>query len=256
MDTETYSNEEVAKYLNERFVNIRIDIDNDKATATKFQVRAIPDTVFLDSKGEKQLLRILGHRKEFFQQVKALEEISSVEKSLLEKPDDVATLVNASEVYSKLGRLDDAQKVLEKALTTDDQDKSGLRVEIYYKLGIAHSKAGDDEKAEAAWMEAGRLDPDNRKGFIDDIQFARCEKLSSDEDYGGAGAGLTSFLERFPESDRVPDAKFLLGVSQFFTEKKDEAVETWKKLIQDHPGTPAAEKAEKSLKFAEKKGRK
>ena len=35
------------------------------------------------------------------------------------------------------------------------------------------------------------MDPQNRKGFIDDIQFARVQKQADDEDWGSAERSVT-----------------------------------------------------------------
>ncbi|MEK7465932.1 MAG: tetratricopeptide repeat protein [Planctomycetota bacterium] len=255
MDTDTYSNADIAKYLNETFVNIRIDTDKDPDTAKKFKVRAIPDTRFLDS-GGKELLRIIGHRAEFFDQVKSLGEIAAVELSVKNNPKNVPTLIAASIVYLKLGRIDEAGALLETAIDNDRDNASGKREELFYRLGLVNMKAGNDAKAEAAWAEVGKMDPENKKGYIDDLQFDRCLKQTDEEDYHGAERSLGDFLKRYPDSEHVPEARYLLGMSQFFMEKREDAVSTWKDLIREKPDTDAAKKAEKGLKFAEKKTKK
>jgi len=255
MDTDTYSNADIAKYLNENFVNIRIDTDKDPETAKKFKVRAIPDTRFLDS-SEHELSRLIGHRAEFFDQAKSLGEIASVQKSLKENPKDIPTLIAASIFYMKLGHLDDAGALLEKAADLDKDNATGKREEIFYRLGVVNMKAGNDANAEAAWAEVGKMDPQNKKGFIDDLQFDRCRKQTDEEDYLGAERSLEDFLKRYVDSEHVPDARHLLGMAQFFNEKTEEAISTWKDLIREKPGTEAAKKAEKGLKFAEKKTKK
>ncbi len=255
MDTDTYQNAEIAKYLNENFVNIYIDTDKDPKTAQKYKVRAIPDTRFVDA-ADHELLRIIGHRPDYFDQVKSLGDIAAVEKALKEKPDDVATVLAAVEVYLKLGRAQEATALLEKAVEADPDNKSGKREELFYRLGVAHQKAGNAAKAEMAWVEVARMDPENKKGFIDDIQFDRCRQQTDEEDWLGAERSLDDFLKRYPDSEHAPDAKYLIGMAQFFNENKEGAISTWKDLIREKPGTDAAKKAEKGLKYAEKKGKK
>lgn len=255
MDTDTYQNADIAKYLNENFVNIYIDTDKDPGTAQKYKVRAIPDTRFVDS-AERELLRIIGHRPDFFDQVKSLGEISAIEKALKDKPGDIPTILAAAEVYLKIGRAQEAGDLLEKAVESDPDNKSGRREELFYRLGVANQKSGKLDRAEMAWQQVARMDPENKKGFIDDIQFDRCRQQTDEQDWLGAERSLEDFLKRYPDSEHAPDAKYLMGMAQFFNENKEGAVSTWKDLIREKPGTDAAKKAEKGLKYAEKKGKK
>lgn len=255
MDTDTYHNAEIAKYLNENFVNILIDTDKDGATAKTFKVRAIPDTRFIDPAGN-ELLRIVGHRPDFFDQVKSLGEISAVEKSLKEKPDDIPTMIAASDVYQKLARIKEAIELLEKAAEKDTDNKSGRLEEVFYKLGLAQLKGGHGDRAEAAWAQVGRLDPENKKGWFDDIQFDRCRRQCDEQDWLGAERSLDEFLKRFPDSDHAAEARYQLGMALFFNEKREDAISVWKDLIREQPGSEAAKKAEKGLKYAEKKKKK
>ncbi|MCE9584786.1 MAG: DUF255 domain-containing protein [Planctomycetes bacterium] len=255
MDEETFHNEEIAKYMNETFVNVLVDVDKDPDTAAKFKVHGIPDSRVVDASGA-EVLHIVGNRPEFFDQMKSLGEVSAIEKSLKDKPDDPATMMAASDVYVKLGRLPEAGLLLEKALEADPDDKSGKRAEMFYKLGMANMKAGRQEEAESAWHEVGKMDPQNKKGFIDDIQYARCQQQADAEDWLLTERAVEEFLKGFADSEHVPDAKYLRGMAQFFNGKKDEAVSTWKDLMRSDPDSAAAKKAEKGLKFAEKKSKK
>lgn len=255
MDAETYSNDDVAKYLNENFVNVRVNTDEDKAMVEKFAVRGIPDTRILDSQGAV-LVKIVGHDPAFLEKVQAVGAVAEAERKVAEKPGDVATMLEAVDIYLRLEKWESAGRLCLKALEADPENKAGRHVETLYKFGLTWLRVDNVEECESAWKQAGVLDPDNKTGLIDDIQFARAEKQAKDEDHMAAMESLKRFTERYPDSDRIPDAKYLLGTSQFFSEETDEAVKTWKALVEMHPGTAAAKKAEKSLKFAEKKAKK
>ncbi|MBI2921169.1 MAG: tetratricopeptide repeat protein [Planctomycetes bacterium] len=255
MDAETYSNDDVAKYLNENFVNVRVNTDEDKAMVEKFAVRGIPDTRILDSQGTV-LVKIVGHDPAFLEKVQAVGAVAAAERKVAEKPGDVAVMLEAVDIYLKLEKWESAGRLCLKALEADPEDKAQRRVEVLYKFGMTWLRVDNIEECEAAWKQAGMLDPDNKSGLIDDIQFSRAEKQTKDEDHMAAMESLKRFIERYPDSDRIPDAKFLLGTSQFFSEETEEAVKTWKELIEAHAGTPAAKRAEKSVKFAEKKAKK
>jgi len=53
MSSETFQNSEVASYLNENFISIRINTENDPKTADLYKVRGIPVSWFLKSGGER-----------------------------------------------------------------------------------------------------------------------------------------------------------------------------------------------------------
>jgi tetratricopeptide (TPR) repeat protein len=257
MEKETFGNEEVAAYLNGAFVNVLIDTDKDASTAEQYKVSGIPDSRLVDvSAAEpKIVLQIVGHRRDFLSQVKAVGEVAGIEKEMAAKPDDVPTLLKAATTYGMIGRHMDAAKVLEKALELEDATPSGKKVELLYRFGLACSALGETERSEMAWQQASREDKDNKSGLIDDIQLARCEKQVSEEDYLASERSLTTFLERYPDSDKAARAKYLLGVSQFFGGKAEEAVSTFQDVIRAHPGTDEAQDAERSLKLAERKTR-
>lgn len=254
MDRELFHDADAAKYLNDTFVNVLIDVDKDPDTAKKFKVSGIPDSRVVDA-GEKEILRSVGYPSKLLDQMKSIGEVSKVQKMLADKPGDPATAIAASEIYARLGgdKLEEAGKFLEKAIEGDPEDKSGKLVELWYRLGLVNQKAGRADEAEEAWARVGKMDPNNTKGFIDDIQFARVQKQADEEDWGSAERSVTEFLKQFSESERVADAKFLLGAAQFYNEKNDEAISTWKDLIRAHPDTPAAKKAQIGLAAAEKK---
>lgn len=59
---------------------------------------------------------------------------------------------------AKLGRYDEAERVLEQALSSSG-DPLGMRAETLYLLGNLHHERGNDEAALAALAEASRIDP-------------------------------------------------------------------------------------------------
>jgi len=60
LDQETYGNREVASYLNEKFVCIKVDADSNASLSKNYNVTGLPTIVFLSSSG-KEVGRILGY---------------------------------------------------------------------------------------------------------------------------------------------------------------------------------------------------
>jgi thioredoxin-related protein len=53
MDKETFKDPAIVKYLNEHFINIKIDTEKENEIARKHFVRGLPMTWFLESNGDK-----------------------------------------------------------------------------------------------------------------------------------------------------------------------------------------------------------
>jgi len=52
MDEKTFSNSEVADYLNEKFIAVRVNGDKNKEIASLYKVRAYPSSFFLKSNSD------------------------------------------------------------------------------------------------------------------------------------------------------------------------------------------------------------
>jgi thiol:disulfide interchange protein len=61
LDLETFAAEQVKRFLTDRTIAIKIDIDDNRALASKYQVATIPCLVFIDAKGE-ETGRLVGYR--------------------------------------------------------------------------------------------------------------------------------------------------------------------------------------------------
>ena len=53
MDKESFQNDAIIKLLNDNFIAIRVDFDQQPKIAEEFNVFALPTTFFLSSKGER-----------------------------------------------------------------------------------------------------------------------------------------------------------------------------------------------------------
>ncbi|MDI7261554.1 MAG: DUF255 domain-containing protein [Thermodesulfobacteriota bacterium] len=53
MEEESFIQPEIAKFLNENFIPIRVDVDKEKKTASTYYVRSLPTSWFLEPDGSK-----------------------------------------------------------------------------------------------------------------------------------------------------------------------------------------------------------
>jgi thiol:disulfide interchange protein len=61
MEATTFKNQRVEMFLADNLIAIKVDIDNEKASAQKHNVTAVPTILFLDSNG-KEVERIIGFK--------------------------------------------------------------------------------------------------------------------------------------------------------------------------------------------------
>jgi thiol:disulfide interchange protein len=61
LDADTFSQEKVKKFLTDKTIAIKINIDDNAKLADKYKITAIPCMVFLDGEG-KEVGRLLGFR--------------------------------------------------------------------------------------------------------------------------------------------------------------------------------------------------
>jgi len=61
MEQKTFSEDKVQKFLTDKTVAIRVDVDDNKKLAAQYKIDAIPCMVFVDGDG-KEVGRILGFR--------------------------------------------------------------------------------------------------------------------------------------------------------------------------------------------------
>jgi thiol:disulfide interchange protein len=73
MDRTTYASEEVGAFLNENFVNLKVDVDSSSLALT-YNIRSIPQVVFLSPEGTEFGTRIVGrtYPDPFLERVKAV----------------------------------------------------------------------------------------------------------------------------------------------------------------------------------------
>ncbi len=57
MEEKTFKDPEIIALLNENFISIRINVDQDRATSNMFRIRVLPDSFFIRENSE-----IIGHR--------------------------------------------------------------------------------------------------------------------------------------------------------------------------------------------------
>src|SRR2546426_4376240 len=90
-----------------------------------------------------------------------LDELYSVDAMIAIEPSRARSWEWKAQILEKLGRAQDARNAIEQASRLGQADP-----EIWYNRGVDARSRGDESHARACFMEAVRLDPNHRDGWI------------------------------------------------------------------------------------------
>jgi thiol:disulfide interchange protein len=62
MNTSTFQDKQVGAFTSDHFIAYKVDVDQERALASKYNIQAMPTFVFIDAKG-KELHRVMGYHK-------------------------------------------------------------------------------------------------------------------------------------------------------------------------------------------------
>ncbi len=76
MDKNTFTDPSVVRYLNKRFIPIKVNSEKDTETAKLFRVRGLPDNWFIETDG-----KVIGHRPGYIPPDVLLKILESIEEN-------------------------------------------------------------------------------------------------------------------------------------------------------------------------------
>lgn len=207
MDRQTYSDSTVGAIASAYYVNRKVDGEKGEGIqlAKRFNVNAYPTLIIVDGDG-KEVNRAIGYRTasqfaRFLDDTRAGRgTIDALEKTIAGGKDTYENRYALAEKYLEGGEFVRARENFEKAFTLDPEDKRRGMADALYGMGRAERNAGNHEKA------------------IGDFQ---------------------RFLEKFPADPRAREVQTMLASSLGDLGKKDEAVATYRKVLETKPDDPA-----------------
>ncbi len=249
--------------LSKKFVCLKVDRDKDKATAGRFAINAIPQTLFITAE-QKKLTQIVGYEDPgpFAKKVKEIYESVKIEKEAREilrnkDPEDLEANLKLAKVYIVRGALELAMALFQKIVDKDPENEKGFLVEVAFHLGKLQLEGGLVSKGKENFAKVRKYDQKDAKGFGDDILLheAKMDLSGRPPDADAALKKLRKLVEKYPKSELVPDALFKMGHAYYAAGKNEKAIEAWEKLVKEYPDSPEAGRAKsfaEELKKAQK----
>ncbi len=142
-------------------------------------------------------------------------------------PLDSAALTDLGNVYLRMGRLEDAERTLQSALTANPEEP-----EAHNLLGLKRLQAGDRTKAETEIREAIRLDPD-----LPSAHNNLANLLAGSKDYAQAKFHFEKAIAIQPA---FGEAHHSYGLLLVLTQSYDRAFAELSKAVQLAPGNAEA----------------
>lgn len=217
LEEKTLASEEVAKFLSDTCINVRMDRTKYGQLAEKFRVDAAPETQFVTSDG-RVVKRIIGFlpAEQFLAEARSAPEawkkIQELEAALAKDDKDAASHLDLGRLLAAAGDLDAADRHLRAATDADKDNAKGLALEAWWTMADARmgSARPDVGKAKEALARVQELDPKNEKGRLDNaaVQLARIQVNS---DPKGAKAALEKIAADYPGTDGAAEAMFVLA---------------------------------------------
>ena len=241
LDRETFAAENVIRYLRDRYVAVKVDIDESPEIAKQYEVSAVPTIVLLSSEGT-ELRRFSGFRPAdgFLEEVNKAYASSAAFETLKKAAADAPSDINAQRAYARAliaaSNHQAAIGVLRAALERA-KDDAGLLLE----LGGTYLAAGKLKEAEAQYraLVAG-TDPttaDTRRAGL--LPLARC--LSTLGDTKGSIDAATRFLNETAKSTEKStlearlQARFLRGYGYSILKESAKAILDLKAVEEESP---------------------
>ncbi len=132
-----------------------------------------------------------------------------------------------------------------------DEDRGGDSVsdadqQALYNEAFEVLKSGKYEQAIDAFQKV--IDANPRGEWAASAFFWQGETYYVQQDYAAAGKSYAELIERFPDSNRIPDAKLKLGYVAQERGDDDSARRLFNEVVEDHPDSQAAGLARQRLK--------
>ncbi|MEK7465930.1 MAG: thioredoxin fold domain-containing protein [Planctomycetota bacterium] len=255
LQEKTLATDDVAKFLGETCVSVRMDRAKYGQLAEKFHVDATPDTQFHSSDG-RVVKRIVGFlpAEQFLAEAQSAPEawkrIQELEAAIAKDDKDAASKLDLGRLLAAAGDLDAADRHLRAAAGLDTDNAKGLALEAWWTMADSRMREPrpDVGLAKEALAKVQELDPKNEKGRMDNaaVQLARIELNAAPK---LAKASLEKIMADYPGTDGAAEAMFVLAADVLVDiDRNFDAGEAMlKKLAAEMPEDPWAKRVPAAL---------
>lgn len=194
MEADTFSNKDVAEYVNKAFVNVELSTDQEsnRKVAGEFGVTAIPATYLVTADGERigRWVGYLGpqeYKSALEKGVAAYKRLKELEPKLKEKPEDFELNKEVAGIYASMGR--------------------GHKAVEHYKKAAARAP---DAKA-ACGLHNDAIETLGKLGYKDNALVVFAMDDAGNPKYDDAPAKFEQITTRWPDSDKADPALMWTG---------------------------------------------
>jgi tetratricopeptide (TPR) repeat protein len=257
MSAETFAHPEVVKVSNEKFINVKVDINARPELFEKtVGGRGGLATCVLDAGGDVvSVLPGYADAPAYLQFLtkaeKGYEKLKAARAAAGRSPKDVGALCRLAQAYEDLGSLRRAEEEFENVIRLGSQRPAGdavrfvcLSHERVARLCALRGKNLDARKHVAAYRQA---DPDNHLGRLDRILITEALIFWIERRFSDSVRALEEGMRRFPSSAERDRMLLAMGVVLHESGNDPKALEALEKLLKEFPVSPILSQAREQI---------
>ena len=137
-------------------------------------------------------------------------------------------------------------KALDERLRALEPIPTEQLIQQSFDTAVSLTQNGDYAKANRAWAQHLKSYPDQANNA--DVQYWYGVAQYGAQAYRNAITRLQTFIQQYPQDERIPHALLTIGSAQIASGQKAAGTTTLQQLIKNYPSHAAAQTAEKVLK--------
>ena len=137
-------------------------------------------------------------------------------------------------------------KALDERLRALEPIPTEQLIQQSFDTAVSLTQNGDYAKANRAWAQHLKSHPDLANNA--DVQYWYGVAQYGAQSYRNAITRLQTFMQQYPQDERIPHAMLTIGSAQIASGQKAAGIATLQQLIKNHPNHAAAQTAEKVIK--------
>ena len=137
-------------------------------------------------------------------------------------------------------------KALDERLRALEPIPTEQLIQQSFDTAVSLTQNGDYAKANRAWAQHLKSNPDQANNA--DVQYWYGVAQYGAQSYRNAITRLQTFMQQYPQDERIPHAMLTIGSAQIASGQKAAGIATLQQLIKNHPNHAAAQTAEKVIK--------
>ena len=259
MNDETFSNSEVVRFSNQRFLNVRVRISERPELFDKtIGGRGGLGTCVLDGSGDVvSALPGFARPQVYLQFLRRAEEgypkLRAARNAAKRSPGSVGALHHLAETYQELGSARRAEEHFEMIIRLGAQaGKLTPQLKKYVafsheRIARARAMRGKNREAALETAEYRRLDPENRLGRLDRVILTEALISWIERRLKDALRILEGALKDFPSSSEHDQMLLATGVVRHEAQDDAGALVVLERLIKEYPLSPAVAQAKEHI---------